>query len=58
MTKARARNIRASTFTRRPHLPSEKYALRIGFWQILRQAMEPIESMYDERSATVPRAVS
>ena len=58
MTKARTRNISASTFTRRPHLPSEKYALRNGFWQILSQATELIESMYDERSATVPRAVN
>ena len=58
MTKARTRNISASTFTKRPHLPSEKYALRIGLWQILSQAMEPIDSIYDERSATVPSAVS
>ena len=41
-----------------PHLPSEKYTLLIGFWQTLSQAMELIDIMYDESSATVPRAVS
>lgn len=59
MTKARTKYINARMLTRRPHLPREKYWPRDGCLpQILNQAIEPIEIMYEARSATVPKAVS
>ena len=41
-----------------PNLPREKWHFSSGRPRIRNKAMEPMESMYEAKSATVPRAVN